>query len=108
MGRSHTTSRSGGRPRRTWVKRPTPTRRISMAMFVAPGTPPDVPHKLSRDAAERIASNWWVLLLSGAALAVAGVLIFSIDWTIREIATFIGALFVFQGVANALTTGLDA
>jgi uncharacterized membrane protein HdeD (DUF308 family) len=79
-----------------------------MAMFVAPGTQPDVPHKLSRDAAERIAGNWWVLLLNGAALAVAGVLIFSINWTIRELATFIGALFILQGAANALTTGLDA
>ncbi len=35
-------------------------------------------------------------------------LIFSIDWTIRDLATFIGALFVFQGLAEALTTGIDA
>jgi len=39
---------------------------------------------------------------------VAGVLIFSIDWTIRSLATFIGALFIVQGVAEALTTGIDA
>lgn len=35
-------------------------------------------------------------------------LIFSIDWTVRELATFIGALFIFQGVTEALTTGIDA
>jgi uncharacterized membrane protein HdeD (DUF308 family) len=35
------------------------------------------------------------------------VLIFSIDWTIRELATFIGALFVFQGLSQALTSGID-
>ena len=39
---------------------------------------------------------------------VAGFLIFSIDWTIRDLATFIGALFIFRGAAEALTTGIDA
>jgi uncharacterized membrane protein HdeD (DUF308 family) len=76
-------------------------------MFVAPGTVPDLGRKLTRDAAQRIASNWWRLLLNGAALIVAGVLIFSIDWSIRSLATFIGALFIFQGVSEALTTGID-
>ena len=75
-------------------------------MFVAPGTP--IGQKLSRAAAESVARNWWILLLNGIVLVVAGFLIFSIDWTIRELATFIGALFVFQGLAHALTTGIDA
>ena len=77
-------------------------------MFVTPGIQPDLGRKLTRDVAQRIARNWWLLLLNGALLVVAGVLIFSIDWTIRDLATFIGALFIFQGVADALTTGLDA
>jgi uncharacterized membrane protein HdeD (DUF308 family) len=76
-------------------------------MFVAPGTVP-IGYKLTRDAAQQIARNWWVLLLNGAVLIVAGFLIFSIDWTIRSLATFIGALFIFQGMAEALTTGIDA
>jgi uncharacterized membrane protein HdeD (DUF308 family) len=79
-----------------------------MSMFVAPGTPPELGQKLARGAAEQMSRNWWVLLLNGAVLVVAGVLIWSIDWTIRELATFIGALFIFQGVAHALTPGLDA
>jgi hypothetical protein len=36
------------------------------------------------------------------------VLIFSIDWTIRSLATFIGVLFIVEGAAGALTTGIDA
>ena len=76
-------------------------------MFVAPGLAP-VGYTLTRDAARQIARSWWVLLLNGVLLVVAGVLIFSIDWTIRELATFIGALFIFQGVVEALTTGIDA
>jgi uncharacterized membrane protein HdeD (DUF308 family) len=77
-------------------------------MFVAPGTVPEIGHKLTRDVAERLARNWTLLLLNGLVLIVVGVLIFSIDWTIRELATFIGALFVFQGLSQALTSGIDA
>jgi uncharacterized membrane protein HdeD (DUF308 family) len=75
-------------------------------MFVAPGTP--IGRQLTRGAAEQLARNWWLLLLNGLVLVVVGFLIFSIDWTIRELATFIGAVFIFQGIANALTTGIDA
>jgi uncharacterized membrane protein HdeD (DUF308 family) len=77
-------------------------------MFVTPGFTPDIGRKLTRKAAEGIARNWPVLLLNGALLVVAGVLIFSIDWTIRELATFIGALFILQGAVEAVTTGIDA
>src|SRR3954467_6450615 len=77
-------------------------------MFVAPGTAPDLGRKLTREAAQRVADNWWRLLLNGLVLIVAGVLIFSIDWSIRSLATFIGALFIVQGVTYALTTGIDA
>jgi uncharacterized membrane protein HdeD (DUF308 family) len=77
-------------------------------MFVAPGTAPRLGYKLTRDAAQQIASNWWLLLLNGALLIVAGVLIFGIDWTTRSLATVIGVLFIVQGVAEALTIGIDA
>jgi uncharacterized membrane protein HdeD (DUF308 family) len=77
-------------------------------MFVTPGTQPDLGQKLSRDAAERIAANWWRLLLNGLVLIVAGVLIFSIDWSVESLATFLGALFIFEGLAFALTSGIDA
>jgi len=76
-------------------------------MFAAPGTLPDFAHKLSHDAAKRLASNWWRLLLNGALLIVAGVLIFSINWSVRSLATFLGALFIFEGVSMALTAGID-
>jgi uncharacterized membrane protein HdeD (DUF308 family) len=77
-------------------------------MFAVPGTTPRFGYKLTRAAAEDMARSWWVLLLNGAVLIVSGVLIFSIDWTIRSLATFIGAVFIFQGVAEALTSGIDA
>ena len=76
-------------------------------MFVAPGIMP-FGYKLTRQAAQAVARNWWALLFNGALLIVSGFLIFSIDWTIRSLATFIGALFIFQGAMEALTTGIDA
>jgi uncharacterized membrane protein HdeD (DUF308 family) len=76
-------------------------------MFAFPGSVP-FGYQLTRGAAKQVARNWPVLLLSGTVLIVAGFLIFSIDWTIRDLATFIGALFIFQGIAEALTTGIDA
>jgi uncharacterized membrane protein HdeD (DUF308 family) len=74
-------------------------------MFVTPG---DFAHRISHEAAQRVAGNWWRFLLNGLLLIVAGVLIFSIDWSIRSLATFIGALFIFEGLTTALTAGIDA
>jgi uncharacterized membrane protein HdeD (DUF308 family) len=76
-------------------------------MFAVPGLVPPT-YKLTRAAAHEVARSWWVLLINGALLIAAGVLIFSIDWTISDLATFIGALFIFQGLSEALTTGIDA
>jgi uncharacterized membrane protein HdeD (DUF308 family) len=77
-------------------------------MFSLPGTTPDFANRITREAAERVASNWSLILLNGLVLIVAGVLIFSIDWSISSLSTFIGALFIAQGVAEALTSGFDA
>jgi uncharacterized membrane protein HdeD (DUF308 family) len=77
-------------------------------MLAIPGTLHEFGRTLSRDAAERIARYWWQLLLNGLLLIVSGVLIFSIDWTIRSLATFIGAVFIFQGLMETLNAGVDA
>jgi len=77
-------------------------------MYVNPGSVPEITHKLSRTAAERIASNWTKLLLNGLLLIVAGVLIFSIDWSVRSLSTFLGVVFIVQGISYALTSGIDA
>ncbi len=77
-------------------------------MFVTPGSTPGIGQRLTRAAAERVARNWSMLLLNGLLLVVAGFLILGIDWTVRELASFLGALFIFQGVVEAATTGVDA
>jgi uncharacterized membrane protein HdeD (DUF308 family) len=76
-------------------------------MFALPGAA-SLGQRLTRGVAETLARNWWRLLLNGAVLIVAGVLIFSIDWSVRSLATFIGALFIFEGLSAMLTFGIDA
>jgi uncharacterized membrane protein HdeD (DUF308 family) len=75
-------------------------------MFVAPGSTADLGQRLTREIAQSVASNWWRLLLNGLLLIVAGVLIFTIDWSVSSLSTFIGVLFIVQGVFMALTTGV--
>ena len=75
-------------------------------MFVTPASFTSFGRRLTHDAAERLARNWTTLLLNGIVLVVAGVLIFSIDWSIRSLSTFIGALFIFEGIWAILTVGV--
>jgi len=76
-------------------------------MYVTPASFDSFGHRLTRDAAERLSRNWTTVLLNGLVLIVAGVLIFSIDWSVRSLSTFIGALFIFEGFWAMLTSGID-
>jgi uncharacterized membrane protein HdeD (DUF308 family) len=76
-------------------------------MYVTPASFDSFGHRLTRDAAERLSRNWTTLLLNGLVLIVAGVLIFSIDWSVRSLSTFIGALFIFEGLYAMLVAGID-
>jgi uncharacterized membrane protein HdeD (DUF308 family) len=76
-------------------------------MFVTPASFDSFGRELTHDAAEQLARNWTTLLLNGLVLIVAGVLIWSIDWSVRSLSTFIGALFVFEGLWVMLTAGIS-
>ena len=76
-------------------------------MFVTPASFDSFGRELTHDAAEQLARNWTTLLLNGLVLIVAGVLIWSIDWTVRSLSTFIGALFIFEGLWVMLTAGIS-
>jgi len=76
-------------------------------MFLTPASFDDLGDELTRDTAEQLARNWTTLLLNGLVLIVAGVLIWSIDWSVRSLSTFIGALFIFEGLWIMLTAGIS-
>ena len=77
-------------------------------MFVTPASFDKLGRELTRDAAEALARNWTTVLLNGLVLIVTGVLIWSIDWSVRSLSTFIGALFIFEGFLAMLTAGISA
>src|SRR4051794_13434242 len=76
-------------------------------MYVTPASFDSFGHRLTRDAAEGLARNWMTLLFNGLVLIVAGVLIFSIDWSVRSLSTFIGVLFIFEGIYAMVVAGID-
>src|SRR5215211_3982126 len=76
-------------------------------MSLTPASFTGFERRLPHDAAERLARNWTTLLLNGVLLVIAGVLIFSIDWSVRSLSTFLGALFIFEGIWAILTVGID-
>src|SRR3954447_20103415 len=75
-------------------------------MFVTPASFEGFGRRLTHDAAVQLARNWTTLLFNGIVLVIAGVLIFSIDWSIESLSTFIGALFIFEGIWAMLTVGI--
>src|SRR5262245_27950130 len=77
-------------------------------MFVTPASFSNFGDELTHDAAECLARNWTTLLLNGLVLIVVGVLIWSIDWTVRSLSSFIGAVFIFEGIWVMLTAGIAA
>jgi uncharacterized membrane protein HdeD (DUF308 family) len=77
-------------------------------MFVTPASFDSFGRQLTHAAAERLSRNWTTALFSGLLLILAGVLIFSIDWSVRSLSIFIGALFVFEGFGAMLTSGIDS
>src|SRR3954470_11107038 len=77
-------------------------------MFVTPASFDSFGRELTHDAAEQLARNWTSVLLNGLVLIVAGVLIWSIDWSVESLSTFIGTLFIFEGIWAMLTAGISA
>src|SRR3954447_11641564 len=76
-------------------------------MYVTPASFGSFGRELTDDGAERLSRNWTTVLLSGLLLILVGLLIFSINWSVRGLATFIGALFIVEGFWAMLTTGTD-
>jgi len=76
-------------------------------MFVTTASFDGFGDQLTHDAAEQLSRNWTALLFNGLVLIVAGVLIWSIDWSVESLSTFIGALFIFEGLWVMLTAGIS-
>jgi uncharacterized membrane protein HdeD (DUF308 family) len=70
-------------------------------------TNPLAPKSWSRELVRSVSSGWWVLLLSGIVSIVAGGIILLVDWSLNDLALFLGVLFIVRGVFNMLSLPLD-
>lgn len=57
--------------------------------------------------ADGVARYWPFLLLGGLISIVFGALILSIEWSVESLGTFIGVMYILQGLSLALTRPLD-
>lgn len=55
---------------------------------------------------ERASKRWWTVFVSGALSLTAGVLILSIDWTLDDLAVFLGAYLMFRGFVQLFSAPL--
>jgi hypothetical protein len=60
-----------------------------------------------RRTVEQASKGWWAVLLSGAISVVAGMVILSIDWTVGDLAVFVGAYLIFRGLVQMLNSLLS-
>lgn len=70
-------------------------------------TNPFSPGTWTRDQIDNVSRNWWVLLLSGIVGVVAGGIILFTDWSIGDLAAFVGAVLLFRGIFTMLSVPLD-
>ena len=70
-------------------------------------TNPLAPRSWSRQLVRSVSSGWWVLLLSGIVSIVAGGIILLVDWSVNDLAIFLGVLFIVRGVFNMVSLPLD-
>jgi uncharacterized membrane protein HdeD (DUF308 family) len=70
-------------------------------------TNPFSPGTWTRDQIDHVSSNWWVLLLTGIIATVAGGIILSTDWTVSDLAAFVGAVLLFHGIFTMFSVPID-
>jgi uncharacterized membrane protein HdeD (DUF308 family) len=70
-------------------------------------TNPFSPGTWTRDQVDNVSRNWWVLLLSGIVGVVAGGIILFTDWSVTDLAAFVGAVLLFRGIFTMFSVPLD-
>ncbi len=56
---------------------------------------------------DRVSRQWWVLLVTGIMSVVAGGIILFTDWSLGDLAVFVGAVLVFRGLMTASSIPVD-
>ena len=70
-------------------------------------TNPFSPSSWTKRQVDAVSRGWWVLLITGVLSIVAGGIILTIDWTVSDLAVFVGALLVFRGIFTMFSIPVD-
>jgi uncharacterized membrane protein HdeD (DUF308 family) len=70
-------------------------------------TNPLASRAMARERLGSVARGWWALCLVGIVSTIAGGLILVIDWSIDDLALFLGTLLVVRGLLTMLSPPLD-
>jgi uncharacterized membrane protein HdeD (DUF308 family) len=70
-------------------------------------SPLDTIRSWTRAQVASISRGWWVLLASGIVSIVAGGIIAFADWTVGDLAVFIGTLLIVRGLFTAFSIPVD-
>jgi len=61
----------------------------------------------TREQIDSVSSAWWVLLVTGIVSIIAGGIVLFTDWTVADLAVFIGALLIFRGIFTMFSVPVD-
>jgi uncharacterized membrane protein HdeD (DUF308 family) len=70
-------------------------------------TNPFSPGSWTREQIDSVSRRWWVLALTGIISVVAGGIIVGVDWSLGDLAVFVGALLVFRGIFTMFSAPVD-
>jgi uncharacterized membrane protein HdeD (DUF308 family) len=70
-------------------------------------TNPFNPATWSRAEREAISRGWWVLFATGVISAVAGGIILFANWTVADLAVFVGILLIVRGIFTMFSMPID-
>jgi uncharacterized membrane protein HdeD (DUF308 family) len=70
-------------------------------------TNPLAPRTFAREIVKSVSRGWWALLAVGVVSVIAGGLILIIDWSVADLAVFLGTLFVVRGILTMASLPLD-
>jgi uncharacterized membrane protein HdeD (DUF308 family) len=61
----------------------------------------------TRAQVDQVSKGWWALLITGLLSVVAGGIILAIDWTVSDLAVFLGILLIVRGIFTAASIPVD-
>jgi uncharacterized membrane protein HdeD (DUF308 family) len=70
-------------------------------------TSPFSPGSQTQENIDNVSRSWWVLLVTGVISVVAGSIIFFADWTVGDLAVFVGAVLIIRGLFTMLSIPID-